>query len=80
MKLDQLSKAFALAHKLSESDKIEQPNRNYYRAIAYLIWDGLGEPGKPEGYATTPEELQAERDALSDEDRAKLDTLPATGK
>lgn len=42
-----LQKAFGLAHKLSERESVPMEQRKQFRAIATLIWEAHGEPGKP---------------------------------
>lgn len=43
----QLQAAFGIAHKCSEDGRIPASLRKKFRAIALLIWEGHGEPGKP---------------------------------
>jgi len=52
--LHELQKAFALAHKLSNNDETPQPHRNYYRAIAHLIWKSCGDAGFLNPHETAP--------------------------
>lgn len=42
-----LQAAFGIAHKSSEDLTIPAPIRKKFKAIAHLIWDAHGEPGKP---------------------------------
>jgi hypothetical protein len=44
---DKLQRAFALAHRASESDKLPATTRARFREIAVLIWDAHGEQGHP---------------------------------
>ena len=51
---DELQKAFALAHKLSENPDIGSRERKYFRAIAHLIWKSCGEAAHYPEVAETP--------------------------
>jgi hypothetical protein len=48
-KIHELQKAFALATKCAEAPDIPLRERNYFRAIASLIWQSYGQPEPSKG-------------------------------
>jgi len=52
--LDDLAKAFAIAHKLANHEDTPQPYRHYCRSIAHLIWKSCGDAGFLNPYETLP--------------------------
>lgn len=45
---DRIQKAFALAHRASEDEKVHATERKYFSAIATLIWLACGETKTPD--------------------------------
>jgi hypothetical protein len=79
---EHLQKAFAVAHKLSESPSVPLLQRRQFRVIAQLIWRAHGEPGTPtpeaadvvlKHYETSVDKLTADPHWCFQCDRPKSD-------